>query len=250
MVEVPTGQLLSKDYAAQRRSLINRSRAMATAPYGQPVPGGNTVYISVVDGQGNACSFINSIFSDFGSGMVAPGTGIVLHNRAGLFSLDAAHPNALAPGKRPYHTIIPGLATKDGELLFCYGMMGAFMQPQGHLQLISNMVDHGMDPQQAVNALRFMVGNDQVLLEEGINPDTARELQSRGHKLGLMAGRSPRIHRRRPGHQPRPRRPAYSRAAPNPARTAQQWAGSPVRLPFINPETGPGHTRHFRQDQM
>ena len=120
----------------------------------------------------------------------SPGTGILLHNRAGLFSLDASHPNALAPGKRPYHTIIPGLATKDGELLYCYGMMGAFMQPQGHLQLISNMVDHGMDPQQAVNALRFMVGNDQVLLEEGINPDTARELQSRGHKLGLMAGRS------------------------------------------------------------
>ena len=195
VVDVPTEQLLSKDYAAQRRSLITRSRAMATAPYGQPYPenehrGGNTVYISVVDGQGNACSFINSIFSDFGSGMVVPGTGIILHNRAGLFSLDAAHPNALAPGKRPYHTIIPGLATKDDELLYCYGMMGAFMQPQGHLQLISNMVDHGMDPQQAVNALRFMVGNDQVLLEEGINPDTARELQSRGHKLGLMAGRS------------------------------------------------------------
>ena len=195
VVDVPTAQLVSKDYAAQRRSLINRSRAMSTAPYGQPYPenehrGGNTVYVSVVDGQGNACSFINSIFSDFGSGMVVPGTGIILHNRAGLFSLDAAHPNALAPGKRPYHTIIPGLATKDGELLYCYGMMGAFMQPQGHLQLISNMVDHGMDPQQAVNALRFMVGNDQVLLEEGINPDTARELQSRGHKLGLMAGRS------------------------------------------------------------
>ena len=111
-----------------------------------PSPCGNTVYVSAVDGDGNACSLINSIFSDFGSGMVAPGTGIVLHNRAGLFSLDASHPNALAPGKRPYHTIIPGLATKDGELLYCYGMMGAFMQPQGHLQLISNMVDHGMEP--------------------------------------------------------------------------------------------------------
>ena len=135
-----------------------------------PISGGNTVYVSAVDGEGNACSLINSIFSDFGSGMVAPGTGIVLHNRAGLFSLDASHPNALAPGKRPYHTIIPGLATKDGELLYCYGMMGAFMQPQGHLQLISNMVDHGMDPQQAINALRFMVGNDQALLEEGRQP--------------------------------------------------------------------------------
>ena len=190
VVNVPTPQLLSKEYAAQRRELIDRRRAMATVPYGQPIPGGNTVYVSAVDGQGNACSLINSIFSDFGSGMVAPGTGIVLHNRAGLFSLDASHPNALAPGKRPYHTIIPGLATKDGELLYCYGMMGAFMQPQGHLQLISNMVDHGMDPQEAINALRFMVGNDQALVEEGIDPDTARELQQRGHKLGLMAGRS------------------------------------------------------------
>ena len=193
-VDVPTGRLIDKDYAAQRRRLIDPRRAMAAAPYGQPYPenehrGGNTVYVSAVDGQGNACSLINSIFSDFGSGMVAPGTGIVLHNRAGLFSLDAAHPNALAPGKRPYHTIIPGLATRDGELLYCYGMMGAFMQPQGHLQLISNMVDHEMDPQQAVNALRFMVGNSQALLEEGIDPNTARELQSRGHKLGLIAGR-------------------------------------------------------------
>ena len=190
VVDVPTDQLVSKEYAAQRRELIDPHKAMETTPYGQPIPGGNTVYVSAVDGQGNACSLINSIFSDFGSGMVAPGTGIVLHNRAGLFSLDAAHPNALAPGKRPYHTIIPGLATKDGELLYCYGMMGAFMQPQGHLQLISNMVDHGMDPQQAINALRFMVGNDQALVEEGINPDIARELQLRGHKLGLMAGRS------------------------------------------------------------
>ena len=189
-VDVPTTWLVSKEYAAERRALIDSRRAMVTAPYGRPLPGGNTVYISAVDGQGNACSLINSIFSDFGSGMVVPGTGIVLHNRAGLFSLDTDHPNALAPGKRPYHTIIPGLATRDGELLYCYGMMGAFMQPQGHLQLISNMVDYGMDPQQAVNALRFMVGNNQVLLEEGVSPDTARELQSRGHQLGLIAGPS------------------------------------------------------------
>ncbi len=190
VADVPTEQLASKEYADQRRKLIDPRSAMVTTPYGRPIPGGDTVYVSAVDGQGNACSLINSIFSDFGSGMVAPGTGIVLHNRAGLFSLDAAHPNALSSGKRPYHTIIPGLATQDGELLYCYGMMGAFMQPQGHLQLISNMVDHGMDPQQAINALRFMVGNDQVLLEEGISPDVARELRLRGHKLGLVAGRS------------------------------------------------------------
>ena len=188
-VEVPTAELISKKFAATRRELIEPRKAMDSVPYGQVHGGSDTVYISVVDGQGNACSFINSIFNDFGSAMVVPGTGIVLHNRAALFSLDPAHPNALAPGKRPYHTIIPGMVTVDGELRWCYGMMGAFMQPQGHLQLISNMVDHGKDPQQAINALRFMVGNDQVIIEEGLDPEVARDLQSRGHKVGAITGR-------------------------------------------------------------
>ena len=194
VVDVPTGELVSKGYAARRRELIDLGRAMDLAPYGHPFPegelrGGNTVYVAAVDGAGNACSLINSIFSDFGSGMVVPGTGIVLHNRAGLFSLDESHPNALAGGKRPYHTIIPGMATRDGELLYCFGMMGAFMQPQGHLQLVCNMVDYGMDPQEAVNALRFMVGNGQALVEEGLGAGVVRELQGRGHRLGLIAGR-------------------------------------------------------------
>jgi gamma-glutamyltranspeptidase/glutathione hydrolase len=187
-VDVPTAQLMSKDFAAARRELIQPRQALSTVPYGQVHGGSDTVYVSVVDGQGNACSFINSIFSDFGSGLVVPGTGMVLHNRSSLFSLDADHPNALAPNKRPYHTIIPGMATVDGELHLCYGMMGAFMQPQGHLQLISNMVDHGMDSQQAINALRFMVGNDQVIIEEGLDEGVARELQARGHKVGTITG--------------------------------------------------------------
>ena len=204
VVDVPTEQLVSKEYAAQRRELMDRRKAMATVPYGQPIPGGNTVYVSAVDGQGNACSLINSIFSDFGSGMVAPGTGIVLHNRAGLFSLDAAHPNALAPGKRPYHTIIPGLATKDGELLYCYGMMGAFMQPQGHLQLISNMVDHGMDPQQAINALRFMVGNDQGIAGGRRQPRHRPRVAAARPQAGPDGRALKGVHWRRPGHRPRP----------------------------------------------
>ena len=155
--QVPIEQLNSKAYAEERRGLIDSSQSMASAPYGKVFRGSDTVYISCVDGQGNACSFINSVFSNFGSGMVVPGTGIVLHNRASLFSLDPEHPNSLAGGKRPYHTIIPAMTTVNGELSLCYGVMGAFMQPQGHLQLINNMVDLDMNPQEAIDALRFQV---------------------------------------------------------------------------------------------
>ncbi len=185
---VPTQELLSKEYAKSRRALIDANKAMTSAPYGMVHGGGDTVYISCVDGQGNACSFIYSIYENFGAGMVVPGTGIVLHNRGALFSLDPGHPNALAPGKRPYHTIIPAIATVDGELYLCYGVMGAFMQPQGHLQLISNVVDHGMEPQAALNALRFMVSRDSVALEEGIAPDVVRELERQGHRTRTVQG--------------------------------------------------------------
>ena len=188
MAQVPIDELTSKSYAAQRRSLIDPSRAMTSVPYGEVFGGSDTVYISCVDGEGNACSFINSVFSNFGSGLVVPGTGIVLHNRASLFSLYPDHPNALAPGKRPFHTIIPAMATVDGELHLCYGVMGGFMQPQGHLQLITNMVDHGMDPQAAIDALRFQVAGDSVILEEGVDPNVVGALRSRGHRVQLMGG--------------------------------------------------------------
>lgn len=187
-VNVPIEELTSKSFADSRRTLMNSSRAMTSVPYGQVLPGSDTVYISVVDSEGNACSFINSVFSNFGSGMVVPGTGIVLHNRASLFSLDPNHANHLAPGKRPFNTIIPGMTTIGDELHSSYGMMGAFMQPQGHLQLISNMVDHDMDPQKAINALRFMVGNDNVILEEGLDSAVAQDLKSRGHNVGMING--------------------------------------------------------------
>ena len=187
-VDVPIKELTSKSFADSRRTLMNSSRAMTSVPYGQVLPGSDTVYISVVDSEGNACSFINSVFSNFGSGMVVPGTGIVLHNRASLFSLDPNHANHLAPGKRPFNTIIPGMTTIGDELHSSYGMMGAFMQPQGHLQLISNMVDHDMDPQKAINALRFMVGNDNVILEEGLDPAVVQDLRSRGHNVGMING--------------------------------------------------------------
>lgn len=192
--EVPITALTAKAYAARRRELIDPAKAMPYAPVGavdnflNGGNGGDTVYISCVDGQGNACSFINSVYINFGSGLVVPDTGIVLQNRAALFSLEADHPNALAPGKRPYHTIIPALATVDGELYLCYGVMGGFMQPQGHLQVICNMVDFGMEPQQALNALRFQVIGDTTLVEEGLAPEVMAELQRRGHRLDLVSG--------------------------------------------------------------
>ena len=142
----------------------------------------------MVDGQGNACSFINSVYINFGSGLVVPDTGIVLQNRAALFSLEPDHPNAMAGGKRPYHTIIPAMATKDGELYLCYGVMGGFMQPQGHLQVMTNMVDYGMEPQAALNALRFQVIGDTVLIEEELPPEVIGGLQSMGHQLQMIRG--------------------------------------------------------------
>ena len=193
MADVPAGALLSKEYAADRRDLIDPERAMRHAPHGDitgfgPPGQGDTVYVSVVDGQGNACSFINSVYINFGSGLVVPGTGIVLQNRAALFSLEPDHPNALTGGKRPYHTIIPAMATRDGELYLCYGVMGGFMQPQGHLQVMTNMVDYGMDPQAALNALRFQVIGDTTLIEEELSPDVIGGLQRMGHQLQMIRG--------------------------------------------------------------
>ena len=193
MSDVPITELTDKAYAASRRELIDPERAMPYAPHGDITgfgngPGGDTVYVSVVDGQGNACSFINSVYINFGSGLVVPGTGIVLQNRAALFSLDPDHPNALTGGKRPYHTIIPAMATVDGELHLCYGVMGGFMQPQGHLQVMCNMTDFGMEPQAALNALRFQVIGDTVLIEEELSPEVIRGLQGLGHQLQMISG--------------------------------------------------------------
>ena len=186
--EVPIDGWISKEYARWRRTLIDPERAMDSAPYGRMVPGSDTVYISVIDGAGNACSLINSVFANFGSGLVAPGTGIVLHNRASLFSAVPGHPNALTGGKRPFHTIIPAMATRDGELWLSYGVMGGFMQPQGHLQVITNMVDFGMDAQDALNALRFQIAGDGVWLEGDVDQDVVTGLHRRGHRVNVMHG--------------------------------------------------------------
>ncbi len=186
--EVPVALWTSQEYADGRRGLIDPARAMDTVPYGKMTPGSDTVYISVVDGAGNACSLINSVFANFGSGLVVPGAGIVLHNRASLFSVNPEHPNALAGGKRPFHTIIPALATRNGELWLSYGVMGGFMQPQGHLQVITNMVDFGMDAQAALDALRFQVAGDAVWLEGDVDNDVVAGLHRRGHRVNVMHG--------------------------------------------------------------
>ena len=187
---VPIRGLLSKEYAGRRRSLIASDRAMPKAMFGEVAAPSDTVYLTCVDGKGNACSFINSLFEGFGVGLVVPGTGIALQNRASLFSLDPDHPNALAPGKRPYQTIIPAMTTRDGELWLSFGVMGGFQQPQGHLQVIVNMVDFGLEPQAALDALRFSVqpqGNG-VSLEEGVPDATVEGLKARGHKVSVVGG--------------------------------------------------------------
>jgi gamma-glutamyltranspeptidase/glutathione hydrolase len=192
MSEVPVEALLDKTYAAERRHLVAPDRSMPSVSWGLPSPGSDTVYLSVVDGQRNACSFINSLYMGFGSGIVAKGTGVFLQNRGANFSLEPGHPNALMPGKRPYHTIIPGMATRNGVLWASFGVMGGFMQPQGHFQVISAMVDDDLNPQEALDRPRFclMDGDPQgeVALEDGIPPATIARLAELGHAVRPVSG--------------------------------------------------------------
>ncbi len=189
----PVKALLSKEYAAQRRRLVSAERAMLPPEYGRPLGGTNTVYLSVVDGQGNACSFINSLYFGWGSGIVAKGTGVFLQNRGAGFNLEAGHPNVLIGGKRPYHTIIPGMALKGGELWCSFGVMGGFMQPQGHFQVISAMIDDDLNPQETLNRPRFCLeegtGDSILALEEGIPVETMARLAELGHKVRPVSGR-------------------------------------------------------------
>ena len=188
-VGVPVGGMLSKERAEERRALISPDRAMAEAPYDSSLGGSDTVYVTCVDGQGNGCSLINSLFHGFGTGLVAPGTGIALQNRGSNFFLDPDHPNALAPGKRPFHTIIPGLATRGGELWLSYGVMGGFQQAQGHLQVMANMVDFGLDPQGALDARRFNVNLDgTTTLEQDVPQEVIDRLRAMGHRITPDSG--------------------------------------------------------------
>ncbi len=188
LVEMPVRRLLSEEYLAGRRALIDPRQASGVYTPGLPGAHADTVYLTVVDEQRNAVSFINSLFHGFGSGLTVPGTGIMLQNRGALFSLDPAHPNCIAPGKRPYHTIIPALLLRGQELVLSFGVMGGFMQPQGHVQVLCNLLDFGMDVQQALDAPRFncLEGN-LVAFEAGLSHMSRLALEKLGHAVKTNA---------------------------------------------------------------
>ncbi len=191
---IPIEELLSKEYAKKRSELIDLEKAMINVEKGSPTGSSDTVYFNVVDGEGNACSFINSNYMGFGTGLIPEGTGFTLQNRGANFVLQRDHPNMLEPRKRPYHTIIPGMATyaDTEELWGPFGVMGGFMQPQGHLQVLLNMIDFRMDPQTALDKSRFCIldanTNGKVAIEEGISFNTLAELARKGHNIVPVTG--------------------------------------------------------------
>lgn len=178
---VKVSDLLSEAYAAERRRLIGTEAIMPEA--GKPSPGG-TVYLAAADGEGNMVSFIQSNYEGFGSGIVIPGTGIALHNRGFCFTSDPAHDNCLAPGKKPYHTIIPGFLTRNGEAVGPFGVMGGYIQPQGHVMVVTNTIDFHLNPQATLDAPRFRwTGGRTVDLEAQFPWHVAEALQRMGHDV-------------------------------------------------------------------
>jgi gamma-glutamyltranspeptidase / glutathione hydrolase len=202
VVKVPIQEMLSREYLAERAKLFDPSRPASVIHHGSPAHNhSDTVYFCVTDQEGNAISFINSNYAGFGSSIIPAGCGFTLQNRGSNFNLEAGHPNVLAPRKRPYHTIIPAAITNihDGSLHSVYGVMGGFMQPQGHVQVLLNMLAFRMSPQAALDAPRFCIGAgmpdsgsgdvatmNEVLLEEGISEEVANELRNMGHHIEIV----------------------------------------------------------------
>jgi len=181
--DIPVKGLLSKEYAEARRNLIDPKHAADAVDPGTP-PGGDTAYMTAVDQWGNACSFINSLYAPFGTGIVGGNTGFPLQNRGGGFTLEKGHFNEYKPGVRPYQTIIPGMVTKDGKLYMSYGLMGGSMQPQGHVQFLLSHIDHGLTIQQAADMPRWRHMSGQVVrFEPGYRPDVLDQLRAMGHQV-------------------------------------------------------------------
>jgi gamma-glutamyltranspeptidase/glutathione hydrolase len=188
-------RLLSKEYAAERRREIDRDRAAREyrpvlragsrpRPAGEPPQArGDTIYLTAADRDGNVISLIQSIFENFGAGIVAGDTGVVLHNRGALFSLDRNHPNVVAPRKRPFHTLIPAMVLREGRPWLSFGVMGGDMQPQGHVQVLLNLIDFGMNVQEAGEAARFRHSAAGLALESAIAADARYGLDQRGHRV-------------------------------------------------------------------
>ena len=199
---LPLKGLLSKEYAAARRKLISDSKAGVNYEAGNPaLQQGDTVYLTAADRDGNMVSLIQSVASSFGSGMVPDGLGFVLHNRGASYTLEEGHYNTYAPRKRPFHTIIPAFMTKDGQPILSFGVMGGAFQPLGHVQIVTNIVDFGMNIQEAGDAPRIdhtgssmptgsraALDGGQILLESGHSYETIRELMKMGHKVGFSLG--------------------------------------------------------------
>lgn len=196
---VPVERLISKDYAATRRPRINMDRAAAAAPPGDIALGGDTIYLCVVDKDRNCVSLIQSNYNGFGSGLVPGDLGFALQNRGCLFSLDPAHANRLEPHRRPFHTIIPAMVTREGRPWFVFGVMGGDMQPQGHVQVLVNLLDFGMGIQQAGDAPRIEhigsatptgrpeAGVGTVQAEPAVPPEVVSALERRGHHVARVS---------------------------------------------------------------
>ena len=177
-------QLLSDNYGSERRVLVKDSAIQPEA--GDPVSGG-TVYLCTADGEGNMVSYIQSNYMGFGSGIVIPETGIALQNRGHNFSYDNNHNNCLLPHKKPYHTIIPGFITKDNEAVGPFGVMGAFMQPQGHVQVVMNLIDFNLNPQEALDAPRWQwIKDKEVEVEHNVPIHITKDLMKKGHHIKIQ----------------------------------------------------------------
>ncbi|MBK7372606.1 MAG: gamma-glutamyltransferase [Saprospiraceae bacterium] len=200
-VKIPVRSLISKEYADERRKLINPDRALSRIDAGNPaLKDGDTIYLTVADKDGNMVSLIQSNYRGFGSGMMADGLGFMFQDRGELYSLTDGQNNTYAPHKRPFHTIIPAFMTKDGQPIMSFGVMGGGYQPLGHVEIVMDVVDFGMNIQEAGDAPRIdhdgsseptgekMEGSGTVMLESGFPYETIRELMRKGHKVGYGLG--------------------------------------------------------------